>query len=380
VPFQACSSGQRQRLAIARALIHEPDLLLFDEPERSLDAPTRAAFAAHLRKIAIEDGRIVVVAGHELGDLEGPGSRRVRLRDGRVEADEGPTAAHPLPARERGNAARPLPGALRALRALARRDRLVFLSYRSQVGLRLGLVTAWILILYYVSQLVDTASPKVAPYLAGDYFSFALLGLAFLRIAQVSLVQMASALREEQLQGTVEPLFATGTKPILLVIGGLLWPLSSEMAGIALVFGTGALVLGAHAADPAVPALLVASAATIVATAVWGVLSVAFVVAFQRGDPVALLVNLITIGLSGAYFPVEMVPAWLRPVSSVLPLRWGLDAIRAAALRGEGFGSPAYRRALANLAFLAAILLPVALWSFGAAVRRARRRGTLAQS
>ena len=57
------SRGQRQRAALARALLHRPDLLLFDEPYTGLDAESVAALTATLRAGAAE-GRTVVIVGH----------------------------------------------------------------------------------------------------------------------------------------------------------------------------------------------------------------------------------------------------------------------------------------------------------------------------
>ena len=374
-PFQTCSAGQRRRLAIARALLHEPDVLLLDEPTRSLDGPSRASLATLLREYVAHGDRLVVVAGHEEGELDGLLDRTVVLRAGRVESAGSAGNGRP----EAAPPARAKPSAFASVLALARRDRLLFSSYRSQIALRGGLFAAWLLVLYYVSALVDTSSPKVAKFLSGDYFTFALLGMVFLRITQVSLVQMASALREEQLQGTVEPLFVTGQPPIRIVLGGLAWPLASEVAGLAIVFGFGAAVLGVHLPKANLPALLLASLATILVNTVWGVISAAFVMAFKRGDPVALLGNLITVALSGAFFPVEMIPKGLRPVSDVLPLRWGLEAVRAAA-RGSSVASPEFGRALAGLGLVAVVLAPLAAFLFGASIRRARRDGSLGHS
>jgi ABC-type multidrug transport system ATPase subunit/ABC-type multidrug transport system permease subunit len=379
-PFQACSSGQRQGLSIVRALLHEPDLLLLDEPARSLDAAARAALASLLRAYVEAGERLVVVAGHEFEGLDGLLDRTLVLKAGRVVS--GARASAPGDARRSSDprARERRPRALASLLALARRDRLLFASYRWQLALKAGLLATWIFVLYDVSGLVDTSSPKVARFLAGDYFTFALIGLAFLRLTQVCLVQMASALREEQLQGTVEPLFATGEPPLRIVLGGLVWPLASELGGLLVVFGIAAALLGVHLPNANVPALALAAAATVAVDAVWGVFSAAFVLAFKRGDPVALLGNLAAVGLSGAFFPVEMIPAWLRPVADVLPLRWGFAAVRAAGLEGATLGSPVYRRALFALGVLAAVLTPLALVAFGAAIRHARRTGTLGQS
>jgi ABC-2 type transport system permease protein len=272
------------------------------------------------------------------------------------------------------------PAALRAVRALARRDRLVQLSHRFQIGLKAGLLGAWIVSLRFMSGLVDTSSPQVARWLSSDYFSYALLGMACLRISQVGLVQMASRLREEQLQGTTEPVFVTGQPPILVLLGGLAWPLAAEIAGLLLIFGLGAAWLGADFSGANVPALVLALVATIASAAVWGILSAAFVIAFKKGDPVALLVNLVTIGLSGVFFPVEMIPGWLQPLSKLLPLTWGLEAVRAAALRGAGFESAEYVGALAGLGVMSAALLPIAWIAHHAALRHALRAGNLGQA
>jgi ABC-type multidrug transport system ATPase subunit/ABC-type multidrug transport system permease subunit len=501
-PFQACSTGERQKLNVIRALVHEPRLLLLDEPARSLDAAARATLSDVVSEFAKHEDRLVLLAGHDFEGLEHLAQRVVILDQGRevlsgsmeeiagnvgqacwhvefsssaacaraleaysgwqagpsreiavapaphgerssdlvaciarfaadlerVERHAGPTLHELLalvgpaehsegqhagrregqhagrsegPHRGRSEPSRgelveprleppsvssarsrerPRASPLGALLAMTRRDRLIFFTHRFQVGLRAGLLAAWVLSIYFVSKLVDRSSPQVAHVLSGDYFTYALLGMTFLRIMQVCLIQMASALREEQLQGTLEPLVATGQSSLVLLLGALSWPILSEAAGLALVFGTGAWLLGADVAHADAVAAAVAALATVFAMVEWGVLSASFVIAFKRGDPIALLVNLISIGLSGVYFPVELLPEWLRPLPRMLPLTWGLDAVRAAVVRGAGFASPEYVRALAGLAVLVSLLAPVAWWSQRRAFAYARRAGTLAQA
>ena len=97
------SRGMRQRLALERALLHEPRLLLLDEPFTGLDDASAAALVARLRQLRA-DGRIIVVATHDLDVAEGLLDRAAVLRDGRLLAiDE---AQGPLRQRYRAHVSR----------------------------------------------------------------------------------------------------------------------------------------------------------------------------------------------------------------------------------------------------------------------------------
>jgi ABC-type multidrug transport system ATPase subunit len=79
------SRGMRQRLALERALLHDPRLLLLDEPFTGLDRASAAALVERLRTLAA-GGRIVVLATHDLHLIEGLLDQIVILREGRVAA------------------------------------------------------------------------------------------------------------------------------------------------------------------------------------------------------------------------------------------------------------------------------------------------------
>ena len=83
------SRGMRQRLALERALVHAPRLLLLDEPFTGLDQSSAAALAARLKGLTA-DGCLVIVATHDLEVAEGLLTRALYLRNGRlVRAEEG---------------------------------------------------------------------------------------------------------------------------------------------------------------------------------------------------------------------------------------------------------------------------------------------------
>ena len=77
------SRGMRQRLALERALLHQPRLLLLDEPFTGLDDASGQTLKARLRALGHE-GRIVFVATHDLDLAEGLFDRVAVLRDGRL--------------------------------------------------------------------------------------------------------------------------------------------------------------------------------------------------------------------------------------------------------------------------------------------------------
>ncbi|MEB3330357.1 MAG: ABC transporter ATP-binding protein [Candidatus Sericytochromatia bacterium] len=80
------SGGQMQRVAIGRAIVHRPALLLADEPTGSLDSATGEAVLAIFRDLNARQGQTVVLATHAPEAAAGC-SRVVRLRDGRIVSD-----------------------------------------------------------------------------------------------------------------------------------------------------------------------------------------------------------------------------------------------------------------------------------------------------
>src|SRR5271170_853911 len=83
------SGGQMQRVAVARALMMDPSLILADEPTGNLDSATGASILSLLAEVAQEDGdrRLVVMVTHN-ADAAAATDRVITLQDGRVGSDE----------------------------------------------------------------------------------------------------------------------------------------------------------------------------------------------------------------------------------------------------------------------------------------------------
>ncbi|MFZ4482240.1 MAG: ABC transporter ATP-binding protein, partial [Rhodoferax sp.] len=83
-PIARLSGGQQQRLSIIRALAHEPDLLILDEPVSSLDPAGRRDFLRELVEQVFDRSTTVVLSTHILSDLERVAFNVAFMREGTI--------------------------------------------------------------------------------------------------------------------------------------------------------------------------------------------------------------------------------------------------------------------------------------------------------
>ena len=86
MPYQL-SGGQAQRVAVARALVHSPQLLIADEPTGNLDEASGEQVLKLLREAATRYGAAILMATHS-AEAAAIAEVRVRMRDGRIQATE----------------------------------------------------------------------------------------------------------------------------------------------------------------------------------------------------------------------------------------------------------------------------------------------------
>ncbi len=85
-PLKHLSTGQQRRCLLGRALVHDPDTLILDEPTAGLDFAASFDYLSRLRRLSLA-GRNIVLVTHHLGDIPPEVERIVLLKEGRVIAD-----------------------------------------------------------------------------------------------------------------------------------------------------------------------------------------------------------------------------------------------------------------------------------------------------
>ena len=86
------SSGQRTRVALAKALINDPEVLLLDEPTASLDPDTADWIRAHLDRYRKERGATILLASHNMVEVERLCERVIIMKKGAIVDDGAPAA------------------------------------------------------------------------------------------------------------------------------------------------------------------------------------------------------------------------------------------------------------------------------------------------
>lgn len=264
---------------------------------------------------------------------------------------------------------------LGVLPAFVRRDFAIARSYRFPLLLDgLGVVIQ-LAIVYFIGQAVTPAADAPAG-LAEGYFPYAAVGVAVLGMLQAAITSFGHGIREQQLTGTLEMLFAAPVPAWLIVAGSgayevirdaLLAPLTLVLAVV--VFGLG-LDLDIGRAGNAVLAIVAALGLTVAI----GLAVAAFTFVFHQSASAAGPASLLLTVISGVWFPVAVLPAPLDAIAEAIPLTWALDSLRAALL-----GIPAEPWQLAGSLAAAGLALACALLLLRAALGRARSTGALAR-
>lgn len=262
------------------------------------------------------------------------------------------------------------------LLAFLRKDALVAASYRTRTIMSIASLLTIVVPIYFIAGALQPIVGGSIVREGGQYFGFLIAGMATYQFVMAAVNSLPLAVANGLRTGTFEMLLTTPTRVPALLLGMTAYPLvwSAIRAVVMLAVG---LALGANFAFDRILLVLVIWAAVSLAYIPFGVLSSALLLLTRTAGPLPAIVLTGSMLLGGVYYPTHVIPSWLHSVAGVVPLTYGLRAMRQVLSADVAFGQVAID--LGRLGVLALVLMLVSLMLFQAALTRARRAGTLAQ-
>jgi ABC-2 type transport system permease protein len=261
------------------------------------------------------------------------------------------------------------------LPAFLRRDILTMWSYRAAFFSDWVNLLVQVLLFYFMNRLIDQSKVPTFGGQTATYIQFVAVGIAFSSFVQVSLSRVVTAIRNEQLMGTLESLLVTPTAMPTLQLGSVIYDLIYVPVRTTIFLILMSVMMNASLHVGGLGPATVVLIAFIPFSWGMGVLSAAAVLTLRRGSSfVGILGTMLTL-VSGAYFPLGALPTFARSVARLNPLTLAIDAARDALLGNQGWSvvwSP-----VKILLPLAAASLVLGTLAFRLALRRERRKGTL---
>jgi len=225
----------------------------------------------------------------------------------------------------------------------------------------------------FVSELVGENGVDVA----FDYYTFVVLGVATMSVLGVTLNSFGGAMLNFVTQGQLEMFLVEPMPWRALPFALVPWPTFQAFATASLMVLL-SIPLGASYALEGVPTAILIVFMGFAATLAIGILGASIKVLSKRTDPVLQLYTIAASVLSGAFFPVELLPSWLRAFSWVIPHTYVIQALRRVLMpQGEVLPGPSAWQAIAALGAFSLVMYPLALWVFGRALEYGRKIGAL---
>ncbi|MGH7861713.1 MAG: ABC transporter permease [Candidatus Dormibacteraceae bacterium] len=263
--------------------------------------------------------------------------------------------------------------------AFLRRDFLIWGSYRMSVAWQLLGIFAFIGLIYSLGTTIGGGGLAIqgqsSPGQAGSFVAFVLSGIAFTDVLMQGLYSLPQAIRDNQKDGTLEPMLLTPVSTIDLAVSSSLFKFALALFRMAVYLGFGGLVLGLWHQPNLLTLIIVLIPATASFVAL-GALSAAFIIVLKQGDPVIVAYSAVTALVGGVFFPVSSLPAWIRPVANLVPLTYALDGLRAGL---DGAPLSQVTEPVLALCVITAVFLPLGIIAFNWAISRAKMEGSLGQ-
>jgi ABC-2 type transport system permease protein len=254
------------------------------------------------------------------------------------------------------------------------RDFRIETSYKIGFFFRVVAALVNVAVYYFISRVFGSVA---APYLqayGGSYFAFVVIGVAFSDYLGLGISAIGNSIRDGQATGTLELMLLSPTRLPTVLLSSALWSYLFATLSV-VVYLLAGTALGMRLDNANIPFALLSLAVAVVSFNALGLFSASLIILMKRGDPIGWLIRVSSAVLSGVFYPMSVLPDWLRTLAQALPLTHALELMRRSLLQGEGWNE--LHGELFTLIGLSAVLLPLGLLACALAVRVARTDGSL---
>lgn len=264
--------------------------------------------------------------------------------------------------------------------AIYKRDRRIATSYDMAFIIQWLQIVVQVFVFYFIAKLIPPGKNSHFPG-----FSYWLISLGFSRFQLTALQAFQTAIRGDQMLGTLECVLVTPTSLATVVMSPGLWGFTLTALQVILYIVLG-MFLGVDFSHVNFLTLIVFVLLTIACMSPLGVMAASTIMTFKQNAPTQFVAGSAAQLLGGMLIPVALLPKPLQLLSWCLPITHSLNGIRAAIgllpghqkmTAGAALTDPAVASDAIWLLVATAILLPLSLFIFRTAVNRARRDGTL---
>jgi len=259
--------------------------------------------------------------------------------------------------------------------AFLRRDFLVAWSYPFSFFLEQASVLLSLITTRFVGDLVSQGTVESLVKYGGDYFSFALIGMAVQMLVFPAVMSFRGAMREAQVLGTFEAMLATRSRPISIALSAGAYPILTASIRVVLTMMVIGILMGAKLQVENPLAVIGAVILTLAIFVGLGLMSAAFTIAMRQSEPFTVGLLSVSGVVSGILYPTEVLPRGLQMLSPLTPLTHVLDLFRGLLLQNSDVSLTG--PLIGTCIF--ALLFPLGLFAMTRAIDHAREHGTLAQ-
>jgi ABC-2 type transport system permease protein len=214
----------------------------------------------------------------------------------------------------------------------------------------------------------------LAPY-GGDYISYILIGSVGWGYLWSAMGAASGSIQQEMMQGTFEPIFLTPTSPYTIVLAYTVWGLLMGTFSMLTFISIGIFVFNIELTGNVLLAFGLMGLSVLMMMG-FGLMVAGINIFLKQIGSFVMVVQAVSLFLCGVYFPLEVLPVFIRPVARILPFYYSITGLRIAL--SDNASIPEVMPYFLILLVLAVAALTAGVYMFRKGLNRARRDGTLA--